>query len=57
MNPDKPRTLIGPLVAAILYALLIVFAVATLKGKALILAVIIVLGLAAKSLLDHFRRV
>ena len=57
MNPDKPRTLIGPLVAAILYALLIVFAVATLKGKALTLAVIIVLGLAAKSLLDHFRSI
>ncbi len=57
MNPEKPRTLIGPIVAAILYALLIVFAVTTLKGKALILAVIIVLGLAAKSLLDHFRSV
>ena len=55
MSPEKPRSLIGPLVAAILFALLIVFAVVTLKGKALTFAVIIVLGLAAKSLLDHFR--
>jgi hypothetical protein len=47
--------MIGPRTAAVLYALLIGAALATLKGKALILALIIVVGLAAKSYVHYWR--
>ncbi len=39
----------------ILYALLVIASFATLKGTALIVALIIVLGLAVKSYLHHLR--
>ena len=55
MTPERPRTLIGPLVATVLYASLLVFALLTLRGKPLLLAVIIVLGLAVKSYLHYWR--
>ncbi|HEY3935904.1 MAG TPA: hypothetical protein VGL97_00615 [Bryobacteraceae bacterium] len=48
--------MIGPRVAGLLYALLIVASLATLHGKALAVALVIVLGLAAKSCLDYLRR-
>ena len=43
-------------VAAVLYALLVAISIATLHGKALAFALIIVLGLAVKSYLDYLRR-
>jgi hypothetical protein len=48
--------MIGPRIAALLYTVLIVVSLATLRGKALAIALIIVLGLAAKSYLDYLRR-
>ena len=56
MTPNEPsRSVIGLRTALILYALLIIAAVATLKGTALAVAVLIVLALAAKSYLHHVR--
>ena len=56
MNPPEPaRSVIGLRTALILYALLIVFAVWTLKGRALILALLIVGALAVKSVLHYLR--
>ena len=43
-------------VAAILYAALVALSIATLHGKALAFALIIVLGLAVKSYVDYLRR-
>jgi hypothetical protein len=54
-TPEPTRSLIGLRTALILYALLITFAVWTLKGTALILALLIVGALAAKSVLHYFR--
>jgi hypothetical protein len=54
-NQEPSRSVIGLRTALILYALLIVAAVATLKGTALAVAVLIVLALAAKSYLHHVR--
>jgi hypothetical protein len=48
--------MIGGKTAFVLYAMLIAFAVKTLKGTALIIAIVIVLGLAVKSYLDYLRR-
>jgi hypothetical protein len=42
--------------AAVLYAVLTGISIATLHGKALVFALIIVLGLAVKSYLDYLRR-
>jgi hypothetical protein len=56
MSEQEPKSLIGLKTAFILYAVLIGLAIATLKGKPLALAVIIVLALAAKSYVDHLRR-
>lgn len=53
---EPPRTVIGLKTAIVLYGALVLFAVWTLTGKMLALALIIVLGLAAKSLVDYFRR-
>ena len=50
------KTLIGPKTAALLYAALVAGACLTLKGKVLALALIIVLGLAAKSYVEYLRR-
>jgi uncharacterized membrane protein YiaA len=56
MNPPEPsRTMIGIRTAMVLYALLLVAAFATLKGTALYVALIIVLGIAAKTYLHHLR--
>jgi uncharacterized membrane protein YiaA len=56
MNPPEPsRTVIGIRTAMVLYALLLVAAFATLKGTALYVALIIVLGIAAKTYLHHLR--
>jgi hypothetical protein len=54
-TPEPARSLIGLRTALILYALLIAFAVWTLKGTALILVLLIVGALAAKSILHYFR--
>jgi uncharacterized membrane protein YiaA len=56
MNPPEPsRTLISIRTAMVLYALLLLAAFATLKGTSLYIAVIIVLGIAAKTYLHHLR--
>jgi hypothetical protein len=54
-TPEPTRSVIGLRTALILYALLIVFAVWTLKGTALALALLIVGALAVKSILHYFR--
>jgi hypothetical protein len=54
--PEPSRTIIGIRTAMVLYALLLVAAFATLKGTALYVALIIVLGIAAKTYLHHVRR-
>jgi hypothetical protein len=54
--PEPSRTIIGIRTAMVLYALLLVAAFATLKGTALYTALIIVLGIAAKTYLHHVRR-
>jgi hypothetical protein len=54
--PEPSRTVIGLRTALVLYALLLVAAFATLKGTALYIALIIVLGIAAKTFLYHLRR-
>ena len=48
--------MIGPRTAAILYVALVVISIATLHGKALAFALILVLGLAVKSYLDYLRK-
>jgi hypothetical protein len=50
-----PRTVIGPRTAFVLYAVLVLFAIATCKGRALAIALFIVLGLAVKSYVGHVR--
>ena len=54
-EPERSRTLIGVRTATILYLVLAVFACATLTGKALALGLIIIGGLAMKSLVHFFR--
>ena len=54
-TPELERTLIGFRTAILLYALLLITSALTLKGTPLALALIIVLGLAAKSTVHHFR--
>lgn len=56
MTTNEPsRGVIGLRTALILYALLVLAAIATLKGTALAVALLVVLGLAAKSYLHHVR--
>ena len=56
MTPDEqPRTVIGFRTALILFALLIAVSFATLKGVALLIALLIVLALAAKAFVHHLR--
>jgi hypothetical protein len=43
-------------VAFLLYAALVAISIATLHGKALVFALIVVLGLAVKSYVDYLRR-
>ena len=54
-TPEPPRSVIGLRTALILYALLTAFAVWTLKGTALVIALLIVGALAVKSVLHYFR--
>ena len=54
-EPDEQRSVIGIKTAVVLFALLAVFAFATLKGPALYIALLIVLGLAAKAFVHHLR--
>ncbi|MGI9075566.1 MAG: hypothetical protein ACR2JB_30525 [Bryobacteraceae bacterium] len=56
MNPPEPsRTIIAIRTAMVLYALLLVAAFTILKGTALYVALIIVLGIAAKTYLHYLR--
>jgi hypothetical protein len=56
MTPSEPsRSIIGMRTAMVLYALLLVAAFITLKGTALYIALIIVLGIAVKTYLHHLR--
>jgi uncharacterized membrane protein YiaA len=56
MNPpESSRSVIGIRTAMVLYALLLVAAFKTLKGTALYIALIIVVGLAAKTYLHYLR--
>jgi hypothetical protein len=43
-------------IALVLYAVLVAISIATLHGRALAFALIIVLGLAVKSYVDYLRR-
>ena len=54
-TPEPGRSVIGLRTALILYALLVIFAALTLKGTALIIALLIVGALAVKSVLHYFR--
>jgi hypothetical protein len=54
-SPEAQRTAIGARTATILYLLIAIAAIVLLKGKPLLLALIIVFGLAAKSYV-HYRR-
>ena len=49
------QTVIGPRTACVLYGVLVLFAIATLQGRALAIALFIVLGLAVKSLVGYLR--
>jgi hypothetical protein len=53
--PEEPRTVIGLRTALILFGALAVFAIATLKGTPLWIALIIVFALAAKAYIHHLR--
>jgi hypothetical protein len=56
MSSSQPtRSLISLRTALILYALLVVFAALTLKGTALVIALLIVGALAVKSVLHYLR--
>jgi hypothetical protein len=50
------KTLIGPKTAAVLFAVVVLLAILNLHGKALTLALVIVLGLAGKSYIEYVRR-
>ena len=54
-QPEYSRGVIGLRTALLLYGLLVVAAFAKLKGTALVIALIIVLGLAAKTYVQHLR--
>lgn len=55
-DSDQPKTIIGPLVAALLYAALVGAAFALLTGTPRAIGLIIIFGLAAKSYIDYLRR-
>ncbi len=54
--PEAPRTSIGAKTATILYLLIAIAAIVMLKGKPLMLALIIVFGLAAKSYVHYWKQ-
>lgn len=53
---EEHKSVIGIGTALILFAGLAGFAIATLKGPALVIALLIVLALAAKTFIHHLRR-
>ncbi len=55
LTPEGQQTLIGVRTATILYLLIAVAASVMLKGKPLVLALIIVFGLAAKSYVHYWK--
>jgi hypothetical protein len=55
LQHETPRGVIGLRAALILYAVLIGASIATLKGPALVIALLIVGALAAKSIVYYFR--
>lgn len=54
-TPEQSRPMIGFRTAMILFALLIAAAFFTLKGTALLIALLIVLALAVKAYVHHLR--
>jgi hypothetical protein len=56
LGNDWNLVVIGPKTAFVLYAVLVGVALLRLHGLALSLALVIVLGLAAKTMVDYFRR-
>jgi hypothetical protein len=54
-SQDRPQTMIGVRTATLLYVLLCIATFATMKGKALALSLIIILGTAAKSYLHYWK--
>jgi hypothetical protein len=54
-TPQEHKTVIGIKTAMILFAVLAAFAVATLKGPALYITLLIVLALAVKAWVHHLR--
>ena len=53
---DEQKSVIGIKTAMILFAVLAAFAFATLKGPALVIALLVVLALAAKAFVHHLRQ-
>jgi hypothetical protein len=53
--PEPGKTVIGLRTAMLLYAVLVIFAVATLRGNALWITLLIVGALVTKSLVHYFR--
>lgn len=53
---EEHKGVIGIATAMLLFAVLAAFAFLTLKGTALIIALLIVLALAAKAFVHHLRR-
>lgn len=54
-GPEAPPTAIGVRTATILYMLIAIVAIMMLRGKPLLLALIIVFGLAAKSYVHYWK--
>jgi hypothetical protein len=54
-RPPTSRSMIGLKTALVLYAVLLIFAFATLKGTALAITLIIVVAIAVKTYLHHLR--
>lgn len=55
-SPEEQKGMIGVKTALVLFAALVVFAFWALKGAALVLALLIVGALAAKTFVHHLRR-
>lgn len=55
-TPEEQRSVISIRTALLLFAALAAFAFLTLRGPALLIALLIVLALAAKAFLHHLRR-
>jgi fatty acid desaturase len=55
-TPEEHKTVIGIKTAMLLFAGLAAFAFLTLKGPALVIALLIVFALAVKAFVHHLRR-